>query len=53
MVPEAKIPTDPGYQVPFAEQIRREAAIATAAVGLITEPGKPMKSSVLAKRIWS
>jgi 2,4-dienoyl-CoA reductase-like NADH-dependent reductase (Old Yellow Enzyme family) len=29
----------PGYQVPFAEKIRREAGIATAAVGLITEPG--------------
>jgi 2,4-dienoyl-CoA reductase-like NADH-dependent reductase (Old Yellow Enzyme family) len=27
----------PGYQVPFAERIRREAGIATAAVGLITE----------------
>lgn len=26
----------PGYQVPFAEKIRREAGIATAAVGLIT-----------------
>jgi 2,4-dienoyl-CoA reductase-like NADH-dependent reductase (Old Yellow Enzyme family) len=28
----------PGYQVPFAEKIRREAGIATAAVGLITAP---------------
>jgi len=28
----------PGYQVPFAERVRREAGIATAAVGLITEP---------------
>ena len=27
----------PGYQVPFAERIRREAGIATGAVGLITE----------------
>ncbi|MDB6126250.1 MAG: NADH:flavin oxidoreductase/NADH oxidase, partial [Verrucomicrobia bacterium] len=36
-VPNAKIPVGPGYQVPFAEQIRREASIATAAVGLITE----------------
>lgn len=33
-----KIPVGPGYQVPFAEQIRREAAIPTMAVGLITEP---------------
>jgi 2,4-dienoyl-CoA reductase-like NADH-dependent reductase (Old Yellow Enzyme family) len=30
-------PRPPGYQVPFAEQIRREAAIMTMAVGLITE----------------
>jgi 2,4-dienoyl-CoA reductase-like NADH-dependent reductase (Old Yellow Enzyme family) len=35
--PHAKIPVGPGYQVPFAEKIRREAGIATAAVGLITE----------------
>ena len=28
----------PGYQVPFAEAVRRRAGIATGAVGLITEP---------------
>jgi 2,4-dienoyl-CoA reductase-like NADH-dependent reductase (Old Yellow Enzyme family) len=33
----AKIAIAPGYQVPFAERIRREADIATGAVGLITE----------------
>jgi 2,4-dienoyl-CoA reductase-like NADH-dependent reductase (Old Yellow Enzyme family) len=33
----AKVPVGSGYQVPFAERIRREAGIATAAVGLITE----------------
>lgn len=33
-----RIPLGPGYQVPFAERIRREAEIATVAVGLITEP---------------
>ncbi len=37
-VPGAKIPIGPGYQVPFAESIRREAEIPTAAVGLITDP---------------
>lgn len=37
-VPEAPIPVGPGYQVPLAERIRREASIATAAVGMITEP---------------
>ena len=35
-VAAAKIPVGPGYQVPFAARIRREAGIATAAVGLIT-----------------
>jgi 2,4-dienoyl-CoA reductase-like NADH-dependent reductase (Old Yellow Enzyme family) len=37
-VPGAKIPVGPGYQVAFAERIRREAGIATGAVGLITSP---------------
>ena len=37
MSPHAKIPTGPGYQVPFAARIRREAGIATGAVGLITD----------------
>lgn len=37
-VATAKIPVGAGYQVPFAERIRREAGIATAAVGMITEP---------------
>jgi 2,4-dienoyl-CoA reductase-like NADH-dependent reductase (Old Yellow Enzyme family) len=36
--PHAKPPVGPGYQVPFAEAIRREAGIATAAVGMITHP---------------
>jgi 2,4-dienoyl-CoA reductase-like NADH-dependent reductase (Old Yellow Enzyme family) len=38
MVPNATIPVGPGFQTPFAERIRREAGIATAAVGLITAP---------------
>src|SRR3569833_1363419 len=38
LVPHAKIPSGPGFQVPFAERIRREADVPTAAVGLITEP---------------
>ena len=37
-VPHAEIPVGAGYQVPFADQIRREAQIATAAVGMITSP---------------
>ncbi len=39
-VPKAKIPLGPGYQVPFAERIRRDAGIPTAAVGMITEPAQ-------------
>lgn len=35
---DQSITLGPGYQVPFAARIRREAAIATGAVGLITEP---------------
>jgi 2,4-dienoyl-CoA reductase-like NADH-dependent reductase (Old Yellow Enzyme family) len=36
--PLQQIPVGPGYQVRFAEQIRREAGIPTGAVGLITDP---------------
>jgi 2,4-dienoyl-CoA reductase-like NADH-dependent reductase (Old Yellow Enzyme family) len=38
MVPYAKIPVGPGFQVEFAARIKRESRIATAAVGLITQP---------------
>ena len=38
LVPDAKIPAAPGYQVPFAAAIRQQVGIATGAVGLITEP---------------
>ncbi len=34
----AKIPVYPGYQVNFAETIKKQTPIATGAVGLITEP---------------
>ena len=37
-VPHAKIPVGPGYQVAFAERIRREAEIMTGTVGMITSP---------------
>ncbi|MNF52948.1 NADPH dehydrogenase [compost metagenome] len=36
----AQIPIGPGYQARFAERVRREAGIATGAVGLITEPAQ-------------
>lgn len=38
LVPGVQIPVGPGYQVEFASRIRKEAGIATGAVGLITDP---------------
>jgi 2,4-dienoyl-CoA reductase-like NADH-dependent reductase (Old Yellow Enzyme family) len=40
LVPSARVPLAPGYQVPFAERVRREAGVASAAVGLITAPAQ-------------
>ena len=40
LVEYAKIPVGAGYQVEFAAKIRREAGIATGAVGMITDPGQ-------------
>jgi 2,4-dienoyl-CoA reductase-like NADH-dependent reductase (Old Yellow Enzyme family) len=37
LVPGVKIPVGPGYQVKFAATIRREAGIATGAVGMLTD----------------
>jgi 2,4-dienoyl-CoA reductase-like NADH-dependent reductase (Old Yellow Enzyme family) len=39
-VATAKIPVGPGYQVAFAEQVRHQADIPTAAVGMITDPAQ-------------
>jgi 2,4-dienoyl-CoA reductase-like NADH-dependent reductase (Old Yellow Enzyme family) len=39
-VPRATIPVGPGYQTPFAAQIRKDAGIMTGAVGLITASGQ-------------
>jgi len=36
--PNAKIPVGPGYQVHFAERVKKEAGVLTAAVGMIREP---------------
>ena len=43
LVPQQKIEVGPGYQVPFAARIRREAGVATGAVGMITEPQQAEK----------
>jgi 2,4-dienoyl-CoA reductase-like NADH-dependent reductase (Old Yellow Enzyme family) len=42
-LPHARIPAEPGYQVPFAARVRRETGLPTAAVGLITEPEQAEK----------
>jgi 2,4-dienoyl-CoA reductase-like NADH-dependent reductase (Old Yellow Enzyme family) len=38
IVPGSQGPMAPGFQVPLAEAVRQRAGVATAAVGLITEP---------------
>jgi 2,4-dienoyl-CoA reductase-like NADH-dependent reductase (Old Yellow Enzyme family) len=38
VIPRRSIRPYPGYQVPFAEAIRREVGIPTGAVGLISAP---------------
>ncbi|MGB8493562.1 MAG: NADH:flavin oxidoreductase/NADH oxidase [Candidatus Acidiferrum sp.] len=40
ILPGIKIPAGPGYQVGFAEAIRRQAGVASAAVGMITDPAQ-------------
>ena len=36
-VPGVKIPVGPGYQVPFADEIRKASGVLTSSVGLITD----------------
>jgi 2,4-dienoyl-CoA reductase-like NADH-dependent reductase (Old Yellow Enzyme family) len=38
IVLDAKVPVAPGYQVPYAERVRRESGISTGSVGLISDP---------------
>ena len=38
--PRQQIPLGPGYQVSFADRIRRETGLATGAVGMITSPAQ-------------
>lgn len=38
--PAQQIPLGPGYQVPFAEAIRKATGLPTMAVGLVTDPGQ-------------
>jgi 2,4-dienoyl-CoA reductase-like NADH-dependent reductase (Old Yellow Enzyme family) len=43
LVKNQAIPVGPGYQVPFAERIRKDAGIVAIAIGLITEAGQAEK----------
>jgi 2,4-dienoyl-CoA reductase-like NADH-dependent reductase (Old Yellow Enzyme family) len=45
--PRQKIPFAPGYNVPFAERIRKEAGIPTMAVGMITRA--PQAEAIIAE----
>jgi 2,4-dienoyl-CoA reductase-like NADH-dependent reductase (Old Yellow Enzyme family) len=45
IAPGAAIPMEPGYQVRFASEIRKQAGVATGAVGLIT--GAPQAEAIL------
>jgi 2,4-dienoyl-CoA reductase-like NADH-dependent reductase (Old Yellow Enzyme family) len=38
ILPDIRIPLGPGFQVPFAERVRKESGVMTAAVGMITAP---------------
>jgi NADPH2 dehydrogenase len=38
MVPEARIPIAPGYQVPFAEKVKKATKLKVQAVGMIADP---------------
>ena len=38
MVPQARIPVAPGFQVPFAEKIKQAARIKVQTVGMIADP---------------
>jgi len=46
--PDAKIPVGPGYQVGFAERIRRETGLMTGAVGMINTAAEA--SSILSEQ---
>jgi 2,4-dienoyl-CoA reductase-like NADH-dependent reductase (Old Yellow Enzyme family) len=35
---DARVPTGPGYQVPYAERVRQDVGITTGSVGLISDP---------------
>lgn len=40
LLPTAKVPVAPGYQVGFASEIRKQVGIMTGALGMITDPAQ-------------
>jgi 2,4-dienoyl-CoA reductase-like NADH-dependent reductase (Old Yellow Enzyme family) len=40
LLPHVQVPVGPGYQVPFAAQIRAQSGMPTGAVGMITSPAQ-------------
>ncbi|HSB92925.1 MAG TPA: NADH:flavin oxidoreductase/NADH oxidase [Flavitalea sp.] len=42
-IPHVKIPAEPGYQVPFAEAVKRRAGLLSGAVGFISTPEQAEK----------
>jgi len=49
MVPEARIPVAPGYQVPFAEKVKRATKIKVQTVGMIADPDQAQEIVASAK----
>ena len=53
LVPHARIPVAPGYQVPFAEKVKKATGIKVQAVGMIAEPrAGARRSSPRARPTW-
>ena len=52
ITPDSRWPSEPGFNVPIAERVRRECGIAVRAVGMIAGANRPKRSSLPARRIW-
>ena len=50
--PAQEITVGPGYQVPFARDVRTKADVTTGAVGLITEPRRHRRSWTRGRPMW-
>ncbi len=50
---DTRNPSEPGYNVAIAARVKKEAGIATRAVGLILKPSRPKPLSPTARPTWS